>query len=124
MYISDKVSIHKKYNVDAGTLGVESSNCFFLKNISSTYKEQNFGKKEDEDNNGLTGMCTIHAFPTSIKHCIEWSRNEYSTIFSDFIPVAYFIFVIMKNMAIIKKALLYYQVGETLEILSTPSLKN
>jgi len=85
MYISDKVSIHKKYNVDAGTLGVESSNCFFLKNISSTYKEQNFGKKEDEDNNGLTGMCTIHAFPTSIKHCIEWSRNEYSTIFSDFI---------------------------------------
>lgn len=85
MYISEKVSIHKKYHVDAGTLGVESSCCYFLKNISSTYKEQNFGKKEDEDNNGLTGMCTIHAFPTSIKHCIEWARNEYSTIFSEFI---------------------------------------
>lgn len=83
-YISDKVSIHQKYHVDAGTLGVDSSSCFILKNLSSTYKEQNQNKK---DNDGLieTGMCTVHSFPTSIKHCIQWARNEYEYIFKDFI---------------------------------------
>ena len=83
-YISDKVSIHQKYHVDAGTLGVDSSSCFILKNLSSTYKEQNQNKK---DIDGLieTGMCTVHSFPTSIKHCIQWARNEYEYIFKDFI---------------------------------------
>ena len=86
MYLNEKVVIHQKYHVDAGTLGVNSSNGFFLKNISSTYKEQNGDKKEEDDSNdGLTGMCTIHSFPTSIKHCIEWARNEYASIFTEFI---------------------------------------
>ena len=86
MYINEKVVIHQKYHVDAGTLGVNSSSGFFLKNISSTYKEQNSDKKEDDDsNNGQTGMCTIHSFPTSIKHCIEWAVNEYASIFTEFI---------------------------------------
>ena len=85
IYINEKVTIHQKFHVDAGTLGVNSSSCFFLKNVSSTYKEQNEGKKEDNENIRETGMCTIHSFPTSIKHCIEWSRNEYEYIFKDFI---------------------------------------
>jgi ubiquitin-activating enzyme E1 len=85
MYINDKVTFYQKYHVDAGTLGVNSSSGFFLKNLSSTYKEQNENKKEDEDSNGEIGMCTIHSFPTSIKHCIEWACNEYKYIFSEFI---------------------------------------
>jgi ubiquitin-activating enzyme E1 len=86
MYLNEKVEIHQKFHVDAGTLGVNSSSCFFLKNLSSTYKEQNFDKKEEDDsNNGEIGMCTIHSFPTSIKHCIEWARNEYQYLFSEFI---------------------------------------
>lgn len=87
LYLNEKVSIHQKYHVDAGTLGVNSSSCYFLKNVSSTYKEQNENKKEEEDNdsNRESGMCTIHSFPTSIRHCIEWARNEYEYIFKDFI---------------------------------------
>jgi len=85
-YINEKVAIHKKFNIDAGTLGVHSSCCFFLKNISKTYREQNPEKKEEDDShNGQTGMCTIHSFPTSIRHCIEWARNEYEEFFSEFI---------------------------------------
>lgn len=87
MYINEKVAIHQKYNVDAGTLGVHSSCCYFLKNVSTSYKEQNPDKKEEDDNNniGETGMCTIHSFPTSIRHCIEWALNEYAELFSVFI---------------------------------------
>ena len=86
MYINEKVAIHQKYHVDAGTLGVHSSNCYYLKNLSTTYKEQNPEKKEEDDShNGETGMCTIHSFPTSIRHCIEWSRNEYAELFFEFI---------------------------------------
>ena len=87
LYLNEKVCVHQKYHVDAGTLGVNSSCCYFLKNVSSTYKEQNQNKKEEDDNNSNRdiGMCTIHSFPTSIKHCIEWARNEYEYIFKDFI---------------------------------------
>ena len=85
MYINDKVTIHKNYHVDAGTLGVNSSCCFFLKDVSSTYKEQNEDKKEDKNNSREIGMCTIHSFPTSIRHCIELARNEYEFNFKEFI---------------------------------------
>ena len=83
-YINDKVTFHQKYHVDAGTLGVDSSSCFIIKNLSSTYKEQNKNKKDDK---GImeTGICTVHSFPTSIKHCIQWARNEYEYLFKDFI---------------------------------------
>ena len=48
-YLNDKVCIHQKYHFDAGTLGVNSSCGFFMKNLSSTYKDQNKEKKiEDE----------------------------------------------------------------------------
>ena len=85
MYISEKVTIHQNYHVDAGTLGVNSSCGFFLPNISSTYKEQNENKAKGNNNNREIGMCTIHSFPTSIKHCIELARNEYAYNFKEFI---------------------------------------
>ena len=87
-YLNDKVCIHKKYHFDAGTLGVNSSCGFFMKNISSTYKDQNKDKKiEDDINNNLrdNGLCTIHSFPTCIKHCIAWALNEYKYLFSKLI---------------------------------------
>ena len=87
-YLNDKVCIHKKYHFDAGTLGVNSSCGFFMKNISSTYKDQNKDKKiEDDNNNNLrdNGLCTIHSFPTCIKHCIAWAMNEYKYLFSKLI---------------------------------------
>ena len=87
-YLNDKVCIHQKYQFDAGTLGVNSSCGFFMKNLSSTYKDQNSDKKEEDDKNDNireNGMCTIHSFPTCIKHCVEWARNEYEYLFSKFI---------------------------------------
>ena len=87
-YLNDKVCIHQKYHFDAGTLGVNSSCGFFMKNISSTYKDQNKDKKiEDDNNNNLrdNGLCTIHSFPTCIKHCIAWALNEYKYLFSKLI---------------------------------------
>lgn len=85
LYINEKVTIHQKYHVDAGTLGVNSSCCYFLKNLSSTYKEQNDDIIENKEDNKEIGMCTIHSFPTSIKHCIELARNEYEYYFKEFI---------------------------------------
>ena len=86
-YLNDKVCIHQKYHFDAGTLGVNSSCGFFMKNLSSTYKDQNKNKKIEDDNNDISdnGMCTIHSFPSCIKHCIGWARNEYKYLFSKLI---------------------------------------
>ena len=107
-YINDKVTIHQKYHFDAGTLGENSSSGFFMKNLSATYKDQNSDKKEEDDDNIRdNGMCTVHSFPTSLKHCIEWARNEYEYIFNGFIrelnqiikgDVLYFYKILTKNM--------------------------
>ena len=132
LYLNNKVTIHQKYQVDAGTLGVNSSSCYFLKNISSTYKEQNENKREEEDNNSNrgAGMCTIHSFPTSIKHCIEWARNEYEYIFKDFINElnqilqgnSLFLFkLLLKQLFPYKKKLKLERINDMFDILISKS---
>ena len=129
-YINDKVCIHQKYHFDAGTLGVNSSCGIFLKNISSTYKEQNEDKKEEDDNNNIreNGMCTIHSFPTCIKHCVEWARNEYEYLFTKFIKelnqiisgdILYFYKIITKKMFPFYKQLKIKEIINIIEIYIT-----
>ena len=131
LYISDKVSIHKNYHIDAGTLGVDSSSCFILKNLSATYREQNNNKS---DNEGIleTGMCTVHSFPTSIKHCIQWARNEYEYIFKEFISelnqliqgnYQYLIKILFKKIYPFYKDLKLKEINEYFEILFSKSYK-
>ena len=133
-YLSDKVCIHQKYHFDAGTLGVNSSCGFFMKNLSSTYKEQNGEKKEEDDNNNerQNGMCTIHSFPTCIKHCIEWARNEYEYLFTGFMKelnqiiagdILYFYKILTKKMFPFYKQLKIKEIKDILEIFITKSYK-
>lgn len=128
-YINDKVTLHQKYHVDAGTLGVDSSSCFYLKNLSSTYKDQNKHKKDDDDLTE-TGMCTVHAFPTSIKHCIQWARNEFEFNFKLFIRelneilkgnTQYLYKIILKKIYPYYKKLELKEINEYFEILISKS---
>ena len=130
-YISDKVSIHKNYHVDAGTLGVDSSSFFILKNLSSTYREQNNNKNDDERILD-TGMCTVHSFPTSIKHCIQWARNEYEYIFNEFITelnqliqgnYQYLMKILFKKIYPFYKDLKLKEINEYFEILISKSYR-
>ena len=129
-YLNDKVCIHQKYHFDAGTLGVNSSCGFYMKNLSSTYKEQNGEKKEEDDNNNIreNGMCTIHSFPTCIKHCIEWARNEYEYLFTGVIKelnqilkgdVLYFYKILTKKMFPFYKKLKIKEMTDLFEIFIT-----
>ena len=126
-YINDKVCIHQKYHFDAGTLGVNSSSGFFMKNLSSTYKEQNKNKKIEDDNNDITnlGFCTIPSFPTCIKHCIAWARNEYEYLFSGLIhllnqiikgDVIYFYKILFKEMYPFYKKLKIKEINDIFDI--------
>ena len=124
-YINEKVTIHQKYHVDAGTLGVDSSSCFFLKNISNTYKDQNRHKKDNDDLTEI-GMCTVHTFPTSIKHCIQWARNEYEYLFNIFIKelneilkgnYQYLYKILLKKIYPFYKELKLKEINEYFEIL-------
>ena len=130
-YLNDKVCIHQKYHFDAGTLGENSSCGFFMKNLSSTYKELNSDKKEEDDNNNdirENGMCTIHSFPTCLKHCVEWARNEFKYLFSGFIhelnqiikgDVPYFYKILSKKMFPFYKKLKLKEIADIFEIFST-----
>ena len=133
-YLNEKVCIHQKYHFDAGTLGVNSSCGFFMKNLSSTYKEQNGEKKEEDDNNieRENGMCTIHSFPTCIKHCIEWARNEYEYLFTGFMKelnqiiagdVLFFYKILIKKMFPFYKQLKIKEINDILEIFITKNYK-
>ena len=73
-------------------------------------------------------MCTIHSFPTCIKHCIEWARNEYEYLFTGVIKelnqilkgdVLYFYKILTKKMFPFYKKLKIKEMTDLFEIFIT-----
>ena len=69
-YIDQKVTEFSLNSFDVGTLGISATSSIFLNNSSLSYIELNPISKNDENTNNI-GLCTIHAFPSTITHCIE-----------------------------------------------------
>ena len=81
-YIDQKVTEFSLNSFDVGTLGTSATSSIFLNNSSLSYIELNPISKNDENTNNI-GLCTIHAFPSTITHCIEWSRDQFEKYFSN-----------------------------------------
>ena len=56
----------------------------FSQKTHPTLTRKNRHKKENADLTDIC-MCTVHSFPTCIKHCIQCARIEYEYLFKVFI---------------------------------------
>ena len=81
-YIDQKVTEFSLNSMDVGTLGTSATCSVFLNNSSLSYIELNPISENNENNNENIGLCTIHGFPSTINHCIEWSRDQFEKYFS------------------------------------------
>ena len=81
-YIDQKVTEFSLNSFDVGTLGTSATSSIFLNNSTLSYIELNPISKNDENTNNI-GLCTIHAFPSTITHCIEWSRDQFEKYFTN-----------------------------------------
>jgi len=81
-YIDQKVTEFSLNSMDVGTLGTSANCSVFLNNSSLSYIELNPISENNENNNENIGLCTIHGFPSTINHCIEWSRDQFEKYFS------------------------------------------
>ena len=117
-YIDEKVTEFSLNSVDVGTLGTSSTCSIFLNNSSLSYRELN-PISENENNSTNIGLCTMHAFPSTITHCIEWSRDQFEKYFSSDIKTLKKIFTENeKNFKILmmKEGLPKYQLKKMKEI--------
>ncbi len=80
-YIDKKVTEFSLNSVDVGTLGTSATCSVFLNNSTLSYVELN-PISQDEINTNDIGLCIMHAFPSTITHCIEWSRDQFEYYFS------------------------------------------
>lgn len=78
-YIDERATEFSLNSVDVGILGTSGSCSIYLKNASLCLNDLNLSPKNNQNSN--VGLCTMHAFPTSISHCIEWSRDQYEKYF-------------------------------------------
>ncbi len=78
-YIDERVTEFLLNSVDVGILGASGSCSVYLKKASLCFNDLNLSPNDSQNSN--VGLCTIHAFPTSISHCIEWSREQYEKYF-------------------------------------------
>lgn len=117
-YIDQKVTEFSLNSIDAGTLGTSANCSIFLNNSTLSYTELN-PISQNENNTNDIGLCTVHSFPSTITHCIEWSRDQFEKYFSLNIKFLKKIFSgneIEFKLMIMKEGLQIYQMKKIKEI--------
>ena len=90
-YIDTRVIQFEKCSVDAGTKGTIANTQIIVPHKTMTYGDN----KTNDDDSEVIPICTLRHFPSTITHCIEWSRiifndyfianvNDIKNYFSDF----------------------------------------
>ena len=76
MYVDGKALLHKKWLFEAGTLGTKCNGQIIRPNDTESYADSS-----DPEEKHIP-MCTLRNFPFLIEHCIEWSRDQFFSVFS------------------------------------------
>ena len=79
-YIDKQCTFYEKPLIDSGTLGTKAHSQIIIPHITSCYNDNN---KTDENPLNLIPMCTLHNFPITIEHCVEWGRELFNSYFVD-----------------------------------------
>ena len=72
-YIDTQCTNFKLTGIDAGTLGTKGRVQLIIPDKTICYRDR--PNKDDEDES--IPMCTLHHFPNSIRHCIEWAKVKF-----------------------------------------------
>jgi ubiquitin-activating enzyme E1 len=81
-YIDSRCTWFGKPLIDSGTLGTKAHVQLIYPQVTSCYNDT-----QDPQEEGIP-MCTLHNFPATIEHCIEWGRNHFTEFFTDMITDA------------------------------------
>ena len=76
MYVDGKALLHQKWLFEAGTLGTKCNGQIIRPNDTESYADSS-----DPEEKHIP-MCTLRNFPFLIEHCIEWSRDQFFSVFS------------------------------------------
>ena len=79
-YIDKQCTFYEKPLIDSGTLGTQAHTQIIIPHITTCYNDS---KPSEENPLNLIPMCTLHNFPITIEHCIEWGRELFNTYFND-----------------------------------------
>ena len=77
-YIDKNCTFFEKPLIESGTLGTKAHLQTIIPHVTSCYNDN---KKSDENTLNLIPMCTLHNFPSTIFHCIEWGRELFNSYF-------------------------------------------
>ena len=79
-YIDKQSTFYEKCLIDSGTLGTIANMQTIVPHVTQCYNER---KITDENPFNSIPMCTLHNFPSTIEHCIEWGRDLFNLYFND-----------------------------------------
>lgn len=76
-YIDNMCTWYGKPMIDSGTLGTKAHSQVIYPHVTNCYNDM-----QDVPEDGVP-MCTLHNFPSTIEHCIEFGRDRFTGFFSD-----------------------------------------
>ena len=78
-YIDNLCTFYNKILLDSGTEGTKANSDIYYPNKSTCLNDYQFIAKKQ------IPMCTLKDFPTKIEHCIEFSKNIFIELFTQYI---------------------------------------
>ena len=78
-YIDNLCTFYNKILLDSGTEGTKANSDIYYPNKSTCLNDYPFIVKKQ------IPMCTLKDFPTKIEHCIEFSKNIFIELFTQYI---------------------------------------
>ena len=79
-YIDNKCTFYEKPLIDSGTLGTIANIQTIIPHVTECYNDRKHTDKNPLDS---IPMCSLHNFPTTIEHCIEWGKELFNSYFND-----------------------------------------
>lgn len=74
-YIDNQCTQHKLIGIDAGTLGTKGRVQLIIPDKSICFNDNPDPEEE------TIPMCTLHHYPNTIRHCIEWAKIKFIELF-------------------------------------------
>ena len=78
-YIDYQCTLFNRILIDSGTEGTKANSQLIIPRKTKSYNETNITEAKRQ----TIPMCTLRQFPSTIEHCIEWSKNKFNEYFFD-----------------------------------------
>jgi len=79
-YIDSKCTFYEKPLIDSGTLGTLANIQTIIPHVTECYNDRKHSNINPLDS---IPMCSLHNFPNTIEHCIEWGKELFNCYFNE-----------------------------------------